>query len=409
MMEDYRETVLVALREYGLPHEPWMRRQIAGMPSLNCNIMCWKEHRLDHSLLDADAIHTLDFDPAPFDGKSRWEHRLANLAGGNFYAALGEERYQIKKLIAALNPASLLCYDGVIALKLIDIAWELQLPLIAYFHGDFGFLRNRWYRWSLERRSHRFAAVAIVSQQERAWMSAHGVDDDRLHVIPCGAPTTVFLPPRQRRSGEVRFVMASRLADEKGCKESLLAFAEVASRRQDVALHIYGDGPERKTLEEIVEARSLGHLVKFHGYVNEQALVAAFPECDVLIQHSLRREGSPVSIVEAMSCGLSVVATAIGGIVDQVVDGSTGFLVPENDISAMADAMRRLVEDPALRKRHGENARKRAVELFDSTAATDRLQQLILHISRGRARNLHYESKSARSIAVGESPPAMRP
>jgi glycosyltransferase involved in cell wall biosynthesis len=401
-MPDLRNTVLVAIRQYGLPHEPWMRRQISGMSLLDFSIMCWKCHRTESNPKPAASIFTIDNDPAPFDGRKRWLYRLANLRSGNFYAALGQERRKVRELIDSLRPSSILCYDGTIALKLIDIAEEVKLPLIAYFHGDLGFFRNRWYRWSLKARSHRFAAVVVVSQQERAWMSRHGVPDDRLHVIPCGAPTGTFLPKDHGRSGAVRFVMASRLAEEKGCKESILAFAELASLRRDVSLYVYGDGPERASLGELVQARGLGQLVHFHGYVNEQALAAALPKCDVFIQHSLRREGSPVSIVEAMSCGLPVVATAIGGIVDQIVEGDTGFLVPENDILAMSRAMLQLAEDPMLRERLGRKARRRAVEFFDSANMNRRLQQLILDVNRDRVglvRSQDDEGGSGRSLA----------
>jgi glycosyltransferase involved in cell wall biosynthesis len=379
-----RDTILVALREYGLPHEPWMRRQISGMSMLDFEILCWKRHCVDNDPIHSSNIHIVDLDPAPFDGSKRWAYRLANLGRRNFYAVRGIERRKIEDVISAVNPASLLCHDGTIALKLIDVSQEYSLPLIGYFHGDFRWLRDRWYRWSLEKKIRKFAAVIVVSQQEREWMVTHGVPGNRLHVIPCGAPTTLFMPSRLRRTTEVRFVMASRLADEKGCKESVLAFADVALQHENVSLHIYGDGPERKHLEEIVASRGLDGRVKFHGYVSVATLAAAFPECDVLIQHSMRREGSPVSIIEAMSCGLPVVATAIGGIVDQVLDGETGFLVAEGDTVAMSRAMLRLVEDSVLRARLGTNARNRAVESFDSSLMTNRLQELLVDYNRTR-------------------------
>jgi glycosyltransferase involved in cell wall biosynthesis len=378
------DTILVALREYGLPHEPWMRRQISGMSMLDFEILSWNSQPVDNDPIRPSDIHIVDLDPAPFDGDKRWTYRLANLGRRNFYAVRSTERRKIEDIISAVNPSILLCHDGTIALKLVNVSEERNLPLIGYFHGDFRWLRDRWYRWSLEKKIRKFAAVVVVSQQEREWMVTHGVPANRLHVIPCGAPTTLFVPARHKRPGGVRFVMASRLADEKGCRESVLAFADVALRHENVSLHIYGDGPERKGLEEIVATRGLNGRVKFHGYVSEATLAAALPECDVLIQHSMRREGSPVSIIEAMSCGLSVVASAIGGIVDQVVDGETGFLVAEGDTVAMSQRMLRLAEDAPLRARLGANARNRAVEYFDNALMTNRLQELLLDCKRSR-------------------------
>jgi glycosyltransferase involved in cell wall biosynthesis len=389
MQNDHR-TVLVAIREYGLPHEPWMRRQIAGMSSLDVRIMCWKRANILQQPIPESAIHTLQAEVAPYDGKKRWVYRLANAVNGNFYAALGTERQEIHKLIREQNPSSILCYDGDIALRLGNVAREAQIPLIAYFHGDFRFLRNRWYRWSLQRTAPKFAAVVVVTEQERVWMRENGVPDRILHVIPCGAPTSVFTPKSESRHGKIRFVMASRLADDKGCKESILAFERVAARRNDVFLHVYGDGPERRNLESLAKARGLGDLIKFHGYVDAQAMPAELRECHVFIQHSLRREGSPVSIVEAMSCGLPVVATAVGGIVDQIVHGSTGYIVAENDIEAMAHAMLRLAEDATQRKAFGQNGRKRATELFDSSLLTARLEQLVVDVSTRRTASTRF-------------------
>jgi glycosyltransferase involved in cell wall biosynthesis len=376
---NFRKTVLVAIREEVL-QQPWMRRQVAGM-SFDIRLMCWSHahSRIKYHAIPEASVHTLEAECAPYDSTWRWAYRLANLSNGNFFAALGKDRRELKKLIQAENPSSILCYYGDCALRLVDVARELQVPLIAYFHGDFRFDYDRWYRWSLERRNDQFAAVVVVTNQERAWMREHGVPDRNLHVIPCGAPTSVFLPKTEKAHREIRFVMASRLDNEKGCKESLLAFANVASQRKDIFLDVYGEGVERRDLEEIVKARGLRNMVKFHGYVDEQTLAAGLRDCDIFIQHSLRREGSPVSIAEAMSCGLPVVATAVGGIVDQVVNGSTGFIIPENDISAMSGAMLRLAGDTTLRKSLGERARKRALQLFDSSLLTSRLEQVIIN------------------------------
>jgi glycosyltransferase involved in cell wall biosynthesis len=383
-MTDCRSLVLVAIKERGLPHCPWMWRQISNMPSLNLRVMYWLPPEEDGAPLTSVPVHVLDAEPTPYDGRGRWALRVANLRGRNFYAARGREYREIRRLIQLVDPSSLLCYYGEIALRTVDVAYELGIPTIAYFHGDFGFKWNRWYRWSLKRRLCRFAEIVVVTQEERTWMLRAGVPPERIHVIPCGAPTSVFLPTQERALGAVRFVMASRLIENKGCKESIAAFAEVASKSRDVTLDIYGDGPARAELERIVETRQLAGRVTFHGHVDSATLAEALPRCDVFIQHSLESEGSPVSIVEAMSCGLPIVATSVGGNVDLLVDGSTGFIVPERDIPAMTQAMLRLTDSAALREAMGRSARIRAVESLDVAVLTSRLEQLVNRVSKSR-------------------------
>ena len=167
---DPRPFVLVAIKELGPPHSPWMWRQISTMHDLNLQIMYWMPPEVTEPPAVDVPVHVLDADPTPYDGKGRWAFRAANLRGRNFYAARGRERRQIKNLLQSLKPSSLLCYYGEVALRTVDVAHELGIPTIAYFHGDSALKRNRWYRWSLKRRLRRFAEIIVVNQEERAWM-----------------------------------------------------------------------------------------------------------------------------------------------------------------------------------------------------------------------------------------------
>jgi len=176
--------------------------------------------------------------------------------------------------------------------------------------------------------------------------------------------------------------MVSRLQRDKGCDVSVEAFAGVAHRYGNVRLDIFGEGEERANLEAMVDHLGLRDKVHFRGHLVESALARELPDFDVFIQHSRVREGSPVSLVEAMACGLAVVATPVGGIPDQVVPGETGYLVPEEDCAAMAGAMERLARDPALRRRFGMAARAYCLSRHDAAEQTRKLETVLLSASR---------------------------
>lgn len=378
--------LLIATRVFGASGQPWMWRQVAGLDGFRKELVCWERQNASAQPTVDVLEHVLPCRQAPYHNEGRWLYRCRAIFAGSFYAAIGAERVLLRRLFEDGRPDAILCNFGDIAMRLLPTAQAAGIPLVAYFHGDFSFLHNRWYRWSLYRCMNGFAAIVVVTQDEREWLTAHGVARDRIHYLPCGAPTDLFRPPTVRLPGPTRFVMVSRLSEEKGCDISIEAFASVAALAGPASLDIFGDGECRAALERQVQALGLGDKVAFHGYVGEGDLAARLPRHDVFIQHSRIKEGSPVSVVEAMACGLPVVATRIGGIADQVEDGETGFLVDPGDLGAMTEAMLSLARDPLLRARMGEAGRRRAVQRHDAakqTAALGALLKAVCHAAHG--------------------------
>jgi glycosyltransferase involved in cell wall biosynthesis len=377
-----KQKLLILTRLFGASGQPWLWRQVVGIGAFHKTLVCWERMNRETQPDRNVAVAVLDEEAAPYDTSSRWLYRLRNVPGLNFYGSLGRERRRLTELLRLERPALVLCYFGDIAMRLLPVLHKEGVPLVAYLHGDFLFVTNRWYRWSLKRCLKHFAAIVVVTEAERRWLLAQGLPGDRIHVIPCGAPTDIFRPGVRNEGGPVRFVMASRLIAEKGCDLSLEAFGLVAPDIGDAELHIFGDGPDRAALHRLVEARGLATRVFFHGYVEEQRFARELPSYDVFIQHSIGKEGSPVSIAEAMACGLPVVATPVGGIVEQVVEGKTGLLVAERDVRGMEAAMRRLADDFQLRQHLGEAGRERVVQLYDTATLTRRLERLLLDLAR---------------------------
>jgi glycosyltransferase involved in cell wall biosynthesis len=163
----------------------------------------------------------------------------------------------------------------------------------------------------------------------------------------------------------VTFGFAARFDEMKGSLVLLRAFARMIAKSpaRDSSLKMAGAGPQASELEKQVE--SLGLAARCHlpgAYINRQQKLAFFMSLDVLVHPSLA-EGTPNSIIEAMSFGLPVIASAVGG-VPEVVSEETGILVPPGDEVALAEAMHRLGGDAELRARMGRAARARYEKLF---------------------------------------------
>jgi colanic acid/amylovoran biosynthesis glycosyltransferase len=112
--------------------------------------------------------------------------------------------------------------------------------------------------------------------------------------------------------------------------------------------------------------------------MSESAVATALAQSDVLLLTSIGLgEAAPVAVMEAMASGIPVIASIIGGTPDMISDGVDGYLVPQEDVAAIAANLRRLAADKALRERIGHAARARAEREFDSRVLANRLLALI--------------------------------
>jgi glycosyltransferase involved in cell wall biosynthesis len=199
-----------------------------------------------------------------------------------------------------------------------------------------------------------------------------------------------------------RILFVGRVSPEKGIHTLIEAFARVASRVEDARLEIVGG---RSTLREdfivgisdVPIVRALGRFydgsmgagyqdyldglvrklgltgkVRFVGRVPHDELPARYGASAVVVNPSLS-ESFGISVVEAMACGLPVVATRVGGMVETVVDGETGLLVEPEQPAALADAIVSLLQDAERSRKMGTGGRARAVACFSWGAQADKL------------------------------------
>jgi glycosyltransferase involved in cell wall biosynthesis len=199
-----------------------------------------------------------------------------------------------------------------------------------------------------------------------------GADRRRITVIPCGVDRRRFVPagPAEARApgGPHRLVAACRLVERKGIADAVEALAAVPGAE----LHVAG-GPPAEALADDPEARRLrAHAVRLgvgdrlvlRGRVERDAMPALLRSADAVVCVPWYE---PFGIVplEAMACGVPVVASAVGGQIDSVVHGETGLHVPPRDPDALAAALRELLADPGRRAELGRAGVRRARRLYD--------------------------------------------
>ena len=180
----------------------------------------------------------------------------------------------------------------------------------------------------------------------------------RAHVIHLGIDLERFQRGEPILDGRIVGNVA-RLAPQKGQATLLAAAPLVLERHPDVRFVIAGDGELRGELQQ--QAAPLGDRVQLLGErVDVPDLLASF----ALFAFPSQFEGLCVAVIEAQAAGVPVVATPVGGIVENVVDGETGLLVPPGNARALADAIVRLLDDPALARSLAERARPRVLERY---------------------------------------------
>jgi phosphatidylinositol alpha-1,6-mannosyltransferase len=231
-------------------------------------------------------------------------------------------------------------------------AYEIRAPRMRRVAG-----------WTL-----RGGAVVTISEFSRQAVLAHGVAPDQVVVIPPAAESR----PATARPGEVAgrvLLSVSRLADRyKGHDMVLRALPLIRARIPDVRYVIVGSGWLRPYLERLAVSLGVRDAVTFVGDVSDEEVAAWYERCDVFVLASRESaasggaEGYGIVFVEANLHGKPVIGGRSGGVPDAVRDGATGLLVNPLDAGEIADAVIRLMQDPALARRLGAEGRRRALE-----------------------------------------------
>lgn len=231
---------------------------------------------------------------------------------------------------------------------------------------------------------HRLAGthLCVVSEAARAHALAIGVRPARITVIRNGVDSERFVPRSDaavRAPGGPMIGYVGRLSPEKHPALFLRAAALVHARLPDARFVMIGDGPLRPSLETLAASLSIGEALTFAGECAD--MPARYSSLDLLLLTSWH-EGTPLAVLEAMACGVPVIATEVGGVPELVVAGTTGWLTAAGDEVQMAARVVELLQAPDAMRRFAAAGRERARTCFALDEQVSRTGALLRRIAQ---------------------------
>ncbi len=220
------------------------------------------------------------------------------------------------------------------------------------------------------------AAVHCVSQAILNEATKYGLESKKADVIRPAVDPTFFFPATQVHPSNIfRISTTGGLSWRKGHEYALQSIRALKDRGINLHFNIIGEGPERERLLYSVRDLKLEAVVRLHGRKTPEGVRELLQSSDVFLLSSLS-EGISNALLEAMACGVPVVTTDCGGMGEVVTDGVEGFVIPVRNVDAITEALKRLFEDPALRKRMGNAGRQRVENSFSLSQQIDQFLSL---------------------------------
>ena len=229
-------------------------------------------------------------------------------------------------------------------------------------------------------------AVFSSSQCSADWCAKHyGRKREEIPVLHTGVDTELFSPRPTARAGRPTIIFAGKLARNKGVHLLAEAACKLAGEFPGLHLRLLGRGEQGIVAELQHLTRGFPGLLDLPGFVDRAELPEHFSRAHIFAAPSEYEGGPGFVYLEAMACGLPVIACGGSGAAEVITPEQTGLLTPAGDVGALTGLLRRLLGDEKLRAGLGENARRYVLEHADSKACLRRIESFYAeHAARGK-------------------------
>jgi glycosyltransferase involved in cell wall biosynthesis len=232
--------------------------------------------------------------------------------------------------------------------------------------------------------------IIAISNFVKGVLLEHGIAPERVTTIynsvgtmfstSPGRPQSRALMQQRPPKSAICILAAGRLCTEKGFHILLRALPSVVSRHPGVQIKIAGTGPFVKHLRDLATRLDLDQRVNFLGQIPFAEMASVYAGADMVVVPSVFSEPLGRTVLEAMSCGKTVIASAVGAIPELIEHGRTGWLIPPEDSHALSEAILRLLADGSLRHSLGNNARQSIAQDFNDARVVEQTLRVYLSL-----------------------------
>lgn len=295
----------------------------------------------------------------------------------------------LKRSLIENNVDAVICEYGPTAAESIGVCKELKIPQIVYFHGYDASVKGVLDKYKKEY-SEVFSYakyIIVVSDLMKRDLVALGSNPDKTIVNRCPPSNEYFNICLESDVRSPQFISVGRFVEKKAPHLTILAFDKVVKKHPQCKLFFCGNGPLLDKCINLVDQLGLSDSVVFMGIVNKNKIIEMFKSSTCYIQHSVTAsngdmEGTPVSIMEASAAGLPVISTFHAGIPEVIINNVTGYLVNENDIEGMSNAMLNIISDPANAIEMGLKGREFISENYTEDKHLQIINDLVSNVKR---------------------------
>jgi len=257
--------------------------------------------------------------------------------------------------------------------------------VISQFHGSevgmlerFNQIFKKIFTWLINTFSDR---VITNSSYNKVRLINLGIDKN-VEIIPLSNPHSTELRPYVKKD-KIYILFVGRFVEVKGLPVLIRAFAEIVKKYPSAELHLVGDGPQKPELTKIVKELKLDSNVKFQGFLVGEPLLEAYNKATIFVLPSIKTktgetEGLGVVLIEALSHGVPVIGSKVGGIPDIIIDGKTGLLFEPDNHLELAEKITLLIENPELRKKLVEGGQKHILENFSWEKIVEKMEKVYI-------------------------------